>query len=686
MKEKLLVTSALPYANGAIHFGHIAGAYLPADIYVRYHKLKGNDVIYICGTDEHGTAITFSAMKEGRTPKEHVDIYHKVISDIFDKFNIKFDNFSRTTKPVHYKISQQFFLEILDKGFISKRSNKQLYCEKDKMYLPDRYVGGICPHCHYDNARGDECPNCGAWIDQTTLIEPKCKLCGSTPVIGETSHWHLELGDMAKMLGDYVDSKEDIWKENVKGFVRGMLKEGLKERAITRDIDWGVPVPLENAEGKVLYVWFDAPIGYISSTVEWAERIGKPDLWKEYWQNPNCKIIHFIGKDNIVFHCLIWPAMLMGQKQPYELPYNVPANEFLNLEGRQFSKSEGWTIELDEFFNKYSTDSIRYYLASIMPERKDSDFSWKEFQSKHNGELADTLGNLVNRSMAFIRNKLDNKIPELKNPNDYDNEVLDRIKLAPVLVGSAIATYEFRKALFEIMELARLGNKYYDEKKPWASLKDNIADCNNTLYIVSQMIKTLAIISYPFIPETSEKIWKILNIKGDVSKTNWDESTAEMIQSGQNIGGIEILFKKIEDETIDKEIEKLHSNLKAKQLAKEKENQKLEPIKSQIVYEDFAKLDLRVGIIKSAEKMKKADKLLKLKVDIGVEERQILAGISEYYTPEEVIGKRCIVVSNLAPKKLKGEESQGMILAASFGDKVRIVEPDPSIQAGGTVN
>ncbi len=684
MKEKLLVTSALPYANGAIHFGHIAGAYLPADIYVRYHKLKRNDVIYICGTDEHGTAITFSAMKEGRSPQEHTDIYYKVISDIFDKFNIKFDNFSRTTKPIHYKRSKKFFLDILENGYIEKRSNKQLYCEHDKMYLPDRYVGGTCPHCQYENARGDECPNCGAWIDQTTLVEPKCKLCGNTPVIRETSHWHLNLEKMTPMLEKYVAEKENIWKDNVKGFVKGMLKEGLKGRAITRDLEWGVPVPLDDAEGKVLYVWFDAPIGYISSTVEWAERQGNPDLWKEYWQNPDRKIIHFIGKDNIVFHCLIWPAMLMGQKEPYELPYNVPANEFLNLEGRQFSKSEGWTIELDRFFDTYPTDSIRYYLTAIMPEKKDSDFSWKEFQTKHNSELADTLGNLVNRSLTFIRNKLSNKIPELNNPNDYDNEVLDKIKKAPEKVANAIANYEFRKGAFEFMELARLGNKYYDEKKPWASLKKgDTEDCNNTLYITAQLIKTLAVISYPIIPQTAEKMWKLLNIDKDISKADWDIDTLELIKSGRELGKLELLFKKIEDEQIDAEIEKLQSSLKSKADTKKKD---YPAIKDEIVYDDFAKLDLRVGVIKSAEKMKKADKLLKLKVDIGIEERQLLAGIAKHYKPEELIGKRCIVVSNLAPKKMRGEMSQGMILAGESDGKIRIVEPNPEIEVGGIVS
>ncbi len=684
MKEKILVTSALPYANGAIHFGHIAGAYLPADIYVRYHKLKGNDVVYICGTDEHGTAITFSAMKAKRTPQEHVDHYYKVIKDIFDKFNIKFDNFSRTTKPKHYDLSQQFFLEILENKYIEKRTNKQLYCENDKMYLPDRYVGGTCPHCHYENARGDECPNCGAWIDQTTLINPKCKLCGSTPVIQETSHWHIELGKMTPMLEKYVKEKESIWKDNVKGFVKGMLKEGLKERAITRDLEWGVPVPLEEGKGKVLYVWFDAPIGYISSTAEWAEEQGKPDLWKDYWQNPDCKIVHFIGKDNIVFHCLIWPAMLMAQKQPFEIPYNVPANEFLNLEGRQFSKSEGWYIELDEFFNTYTTDSIRYYLASIMPEKKDSDFSWKEFQLKHNSELADTLGNLVNRSLTFIRNKLGNKIPSLHNPNEYDEQILDKIKVTPKIVGTAFSNYEFRKATFEIMELARLGNKYYDEKKPWASLKeDNLSDCNNTLYITTQLIKTLAVISYPIIPETSAKIWKMLNLYGDVSESIWDETIAEMIPEGKELGELTILFTKIEDKQIETEIEKLQSSLKEKEQGS---NKQYDPIKDEIVYDDFAKLDMRVGVIKSAEKVKKADKLLKLIVDIGIEERQLLAGIAKTYKPDELIGKRCIVVANLQPRKMRGVESQGMVLAASYGDEIRIVEPNTDIEVGGTVS
>lgn len=682
MKEKIIVTSALPYANGAIHFGHIAGAYLPADIFVRYHKQKGNDVIYICGTDEHGTAITFSALKKGITPQQHVDECHKIITDIFDKFNIQFENFSRTTKPIHYERAQEFFKEILENGYIKERKNKQLYCEHDKMYLPDRYVGGTCPNCKYENARGDECPNCGAWLDQTTLIEPKCKLCGNTPVIAETRHWHLELGDMTPMLEKYVAEKDSIWKDNVKGFVKGMLKEGLRERAITRDLEWGVPVPLDNAEGKVLYVWFDAPIGYVSSTVEWAERIGKPDLWKEYWQNKDCKIIHFIGKDNIVFHCLIWPAMLMGQKQPYELPYNVPANEFLNLEGRQFSKSEGWYIDLSEFFNTYPTDSIRYYLASIMPEKKDSDFSWKEFQAKHNSELADTLGNLVNRSLTFIRNKLGNKIPEPGELSEYDKEVLEKTKATPETVGNAFSNYEFRKGVYEIMELARIGNKYYDTKEPWKALKNNIADCNTTMYITTQIIKTLAVVSHPVIPKTSEKIWNMLNLDGEVSKMDWDSSGADMIKSGIELGKIEILFKKIDDELIEKEIEKLKSSLESQH---QSSNNNYEPVKDEIVFDDFMKVDMRVGIIKEAEKMKKAKKLLKLKVDIGLEQRQVLAGLAEYYKPEELIGKRCVVVINLAPRKMRGEMSEGMVLVSEIGDKIKILEPNPEIEPGAII-
>lgn len=685
MPEKLLVTSALPYANGAIHFGHIAGAYLPADIFVKYNKLKGNDVIYICGTDEHGTAITFSAMKKGITPKEHVDICYKTITDIFEKFNIQFDNFSRTTKPHHYEISKQFFLEILENSYIDIQTNKQLYSEEDKMFLPDRYVTGTCPHCGYEKARGDECPNCGAWIDQTTLINPKSTISGSTPVIKETKHWYLKLTSLEPKLKEYVKEKEKIWKDNVKGFVKGMLKGGLKDRPITRDLEWGVPIPLKEAEGKVLYVWFDAPIGYISSTMEWAEKQGKPDLWKEYWQDSERKIIHFIGKDNIIFHCLIWPGMLIAQKQDYELPYNVPANEFFNLEGKQFSKSEGWYIELDDFFHKYSTDTIRYYLTSVMPEKKDSDFSWKEFQNKHNGDLADTFGNLINRSLTFIKNKLSNKIPELSNPSEYDKEILEKTKSAPKIVGNAIRNYEFRKALYEFMELARIGNRYYDKKEPWKALKTNIQDCNNTLYITTQIIKTLAVISYPFIPETSEKIWKMLNLTGEVVNVNWDEETGKMIENGMELGKIEILFRKIDDKQIDKEIEKLYSGLKSKK-AENEFSGKYEPFKDEIEFSDFDKLDLRVGVIKSVEKVKKADRLLKLKVDIGLEERQLLAGIAKHYKSEELLGKRCIVLVNLAPKKMKGEISEGMLLVASMGNMIKIIEPNPSIEKGGTIS
>lgn len=682
VKDKWLVTSALPYANGPIHFGHIVGAYLPADIFVRHLKLCGEDVVYICGTDEHGVAITIAAEQAGVTPKEHVDKYHKVIKDIFDKFNIQFDNFSRTTLPHHYKISQQFFLELYENGHISERETEQFYCATCKRFLADRYITGACPKCGYESARGDECGKCGAWLEPEKLIQPRCKICGSPPEKRKTKHYYIRLQDFSQRLIKWLDTKTN-WKENVKSFIRNMIEEGLEERPITRDIEWGVPVPLPGNEGKVLYVWFDAPIGYISSTVEWAQKIGQPERWKDYWLDEKTRLIHFIGKDNIPFHCVVWPAMLMGQKTKYVLPENVPANEFLNLEGRPFSKGDNWYIDLSNFFEKYSTDAIRYALCANMPEGRDTDFKWKDFQLRNNSELADIYGNLVHRTLRFIALYRDSKIPATGDGNKIDWELLDKLALAPKTIKSCIRNYEFRKALFEIMELARAGNKYIDEKQPWRTRTEDPSDCSTTLRVASKLIAVMAYLSWPFMPNTAERIWKMLGMTQQLTSVNWDNAINVVIQDNQPLGEVEVLFNKIDDSLIEEEIAKL----KGATLEVSSQPVNVQPLAENVIkYEHFSALDLRVAKVLKAEPVKKAKKLLKLEVDIGVEKREIVAGIAEHYKPEELVGKSIVVVVNLEPRKIMGLESRGMLLAATHEDKLSLITVDKAIPAGAKLS
>jgi len=683
LADKWLVTSALPYANGPIHFGHVVGAYLPADIFVRHMRLCGEDIVYICGTDEHGVAITIAAEQAGHSPREHVDKYHKVIREIFDKFRIEFDNFSRTTWPPHYEISKRFFLDLYEKGHISEKETEQFYCDACKRFLADRYIIGVCPKCGFEPARGDECSKCGAWLDPSQLIGPRCRVCGASPQKRLTRHYYLRLQDFSESLKKWLAAKTD-WKENVKSFIANMIEEGLEERPITRDIEWGIPVPLPNTEGKVLYVWFDAPIGYISASVEWSQKIGQPDRWKDYWLDPETHLIHFIGKDNIPFHCVVWPAMLMGQKTKYVLPENVPANEFLNLEGRPFSKGDNWYIHLDDFFDKYPADTIRYTLCANMPEGRDADFKWKDFQTRTNSELADIYGNLVNRALRFIESYRDSRIPAAGPLQDIDKAFLDKIIESPVKVKGFIRGYEFRKALFEIMELARAGNKYIDDKQPWRTRKDDPADCSTTLYLSSRLIAIMAYISWPFMPDTAARIWKMLGMRGELRDLRWDKIGDLKLENDQPLGKVEVLFTKIEDETIEAEIRKLKADIGAE---KDKEIKNLEPLVENVIsYDQFRGMDLRVGKVKVAEAVKKAKKLLRLDVDIGHETRQIVAGIAEYYSPEKMIGKNIIVVANLAPRKLMGLESKGMLLAATLGEKLTLVTVEEDIPPGTRIS
>ena len=681
-REKWLVTSALPYANGPIHFGHIVGAYLPADIFVRHLRLCGEDVIYICGTDEHGIAITIAAEKAGVSPMDHVDKYHKVIKNIFDSFRIEFDNFSRTTWPPHYDLSKQFFTELHEQGFISEKETEEFYCPNCKRFLADRYIAGTCPRCNFDAARGDECGNCGAWLKPSELIGPKCKVCGANPIFKKTRHYYLRLQDFSDKLKSWLATKTE-WKENVKAFVNNMIVQGLEERPITRDLDWGIPVPLPGTEGKVLYVWFDAPIGYISSTREWAGKIGKPDRWKEYWLDPETHLIHFIGKDNIPFHCIVWPAMLMGQKTKYVLPENVPANEFLNLEGRPFSKGDNWYIDLEGFFEKYPRDTIRYTLCAGMPESRDTDFKWKDFQSRTNSERADIYGNLAHRTLRFIELYREGIIPACGPIVETDRNLLALCEQTVAIVGESIEKYEFRKALFEIMELARAGNKYIDDKQPWRTRKDDPADCSTTLHTAARMLAVLSYVTWPFLPDTGERLWGMLGMEGNLADVRWNDAANIDPRENQKLGKVEVLFNKIPDEIIEVEIKKLKAALPEKPAP----HVNLEPLEEKMIpYDNFAALDMRAGKVLAAESVPKSKKLLKLEVDIGVEKRQLVAGIAEYYKPEDIVGKTVVVLVNLEPRKLMGIESRGMVLAASVEGNLNLLTLDGDIPPGAKVS
>jgi len=662
--RKLLVTSALPYANGPLHLGHLAGAYLPADIYVRYQRLRKQNVIYICGSDEHGVPITITAEREGVSPQVIVDRFHEMNKRDFERFGISFDNYSRTSLPLHHETSQEFFLALYNKGLLVEKTVKQLYCPKCKRFLADRYVEGTCPHCGAPGARGDQCEKCGNWIDPLTLIEPKCMICGSTPVVRETRHFFLPLGRFQDQLRAWLDTKTD-WKDNVRNFCYGWLDKGLEDRAVTRDLNWGVRVPLKGYEDKVLYVWFDAPIGYISSTKEWALKKGEPDLWREYWQAEDTELIHFIGKDNIVFHAIVWPAILMGVGG-YILPSQIPANEFLNLEGRKLSTSRNYAVWLGEYLDKFPPDPLRYCLAVNAPETKDSDFSWRDFQARNNNELADILGNFVHRTLTFVQRFFNGRVPERGELAAEDEQMLKVLQEAPTRIGRNLEKFEVRKAVREFMEVARAANRYFDSQEPWRTARENRARCATTLNVCVQAVRALAVLGHPFIPFSAAKMWRMLDLPGSVEDEIWDEAGALPVEAGKPLGKVEILFQKIPDEVIEQEVAKL------RKIAEEMEAESKEtaagfvpkPVQETISYEDFAKIDLRVAKVLEAERVPKTDKLLRLVIDLGTEKRQIVAGMAEFYKPEEMVGKLVIVVANLAPRKLRGLESKGMLLAA----------------------
>ena len=675
--EKIIVTSALPYANGPIHLGHLSGAYLPADIFVRYKRLTKSDIIYVCGSDEHGVPITITADKEKLTPQDIINRYHESNKAAFAKFGMSFDIYSRTSIPTHHQTAQDFFMSYNNQGILTEKKTLQFYDEKAGMFLPDRYVEGTCPKCGYDEARSDECEKCGDLYDPSELINPKSKISGGTPELKETSHWYFPLGKYQERLEKYINEANEKfnWKDNVLNYCKGWFKDGLKDRAVTRDLDWGVKVPLENANAKVLYVWFEAVLGYISATKELFKESNNPDEWKEYWQNENTRYIAFIGKDNIVFHTIIFPAMLMAwndtNDEKFVLPENVPANEFLNFEGKKFSKSRGWGIDVEQFLEIFPADSLRYTLAANLPENKDTDFYWKEFQAKSNSELADILGNFINRTFIFASKHFDEKVPERGELETIDKEMLALISEAPKKIGNLIEKYKIRDAVFEMMSLARAGNKYFNDSEPWVSVKNDKTRTATTVNICLKTIYTLAEVFSPVIPFSTEKIFKMLNVKS----SDWNEIGNKEFEVGHQLNKSEILFTKIEDKTIDAEILKW-SNLAT---VEEKEEEKF----PEITFEDFMKVDLKVAEIIAAENVKKSKKLLKLQVKIGKTERQVVAGIAQSYKPENLIGKKVVMVANLKPAILFGLESQGMILAIEDENgKLNVVEVTNSLNSG----
>ena len=669
--KRYTITAALPYTNGPIHIGHLAGVYVPSDIYSRYLRLQGKDVAFICGSDEHGVAISMKAKKEGITPQQVIDKYDGIIRQSFIDFGISFDNYSRTSSEIHHKTASEFFKKLYDNGDFIEETTEQLYDAKADQFLADRFVTGTCPKCDNPEAYGDQCEKCGSTLNATDLINPKSTITGETPILKSTKHWFLPLNRYESFLREWIlEGHKNDWKPNVYGQVKSWVDGGLEPRAVTRDLDWGIDVPVPGAEGKKLYVWFDAPIGYISATKEWAAREGKD--WEPYWKDADTKLVHFIGKDNIVFHCIIFPAMLKAEGS-YILPDNVPANEFLNLEGNKLSTSKNWAVWLHEYLQDFpdKQDSLRYALTANAPETKDNDFTWKDFQARNNNELAAIFGNFINRVVVLTNKYYNGIVPAPNEFSEVDEQTLAELKAYPAVISSSIERYRFREALGELMNVARLGNKYLADEEPWKMVKENPERVQTQMYVALQIASALAILSEPFLPFTSYKLCKILDIK--VNNWNLEFENWNLTKPGHQIGQAEILFAQIEDAEIQKQLDKLEATKTANQV----ENAKAEPQKEIITFEDFAKVDLRIGTIIEAEKMPKANKLLVLKVDTGIDVRTIVSGIAEHFTPEEVIGKRVTVLVNLAPRALRGVESEGMLLLTNNAEgKLVFVNPD----------
>ena len=672
--KRYTITAALPYTNGPIHIGHLAGVYVPSDIYARYLRLQGKDVAFICGSDEHGVAISMKAKKEGITPQQVIDKYDGIIRKSFIDFGISFDNYSRTSSKIHHDTASEFFRTLYDKGVFIEEVTEQLYDEKADQFLADRFVMGTCPKCGNEEAYGDQCEKCGSTLNATDLINPKSTITGTTPIKKETKHWFLPLDRYSDFLNDWIlVGHRNDWKPNVYGQVKSWIDGGLEPRAVTRDLDWGIDVPVEGAEGKKLYVWFDAPIGYISSTKEWATREGKD--WKPYWKDADTKLVHFIGKDNIVFHCIIFPAMLKAEGS-YILPDNVPANEFLNLEGNKLSTSKNWAVWLHEYLIDFpeKQDVLRYALTANAPETKDNDFTWKDFQARNNNELAAIYGNFINRVVVLTHKYYDGIVPQPNVFTEVDEQVLAELKAYPAVISSSIERYRFREALGELMNVARLGNKYLADEEPWKMVKTDPERVKTQMYVALQIATALGVLSEPFLPFTSKKL-VVDMLQCNKLTIGWEliSKSTELIKPGHQIGQPEILFAQIDDAEIQKQIDKLEATKTANKL----ENKTIEPQKDTATFEDFSKLDLRVGTILEAEKMPKANKLLVLKVDTGIDIRTIVSGIAEHFSPEEVVGKRVTVLVNLAPRALRGVESQGMILMTNNAeDKLVFVNPE----------
>ena len=704
--KRYTVTAALPYTNGPIHIGHLAGVYVPADIYSRFLRLQGRDVAFICGSDEHGVAISMKAKKEGITPQQVIDKYHAIIKTSFEDFGISFDNYSRTSAKVHHDTASEFFRKLYEAGDFIEEITEQLYDAKADQFLADRFVIGTCPKCGHGEAYGDQCENCGSSLNATDLINPKSTITGTTPILKSTRHWFLPLDRYDTFLRQWVlEGHKNDWKPNVFGQVKSWLDEGLKPRAVTRDLDWGIPVPVEGAEGKVLYVWFDAPIGYISSTKEWAAREGKD--WEPYWKSEDTKLVHFIGKDNIVFHCIIFPAMLKAEGT-YILPDNVPANEFLNLEGNKLSTSKNWAVWLHEYLQDFpgQQDVLRYALTSNAPETKDNDFTWKDFQARNNNELVAIFGNFINRVVVLTNKYYDGRVPEPNAFSDIDEATLTELRAYPAVIASSIERYRFREALVELMNLARLGNKYLADEEPWKVIKTDEERVKTQMYVALQIATALSVLSEPFLPFTAAKLKDMLKLDerprpvvayGIVDetlsanearlnhhKTSWNDVAIkqELIAPNHHIGQAELLFAKIEDEEIQKQVDRLE----ATKTANKADNKTVEPQKDLITFEDFSKMDIRTGTILEAEKMPKANKLLVLKVDTGIDVRTIVSGIAESFKPEDIIGKRVSVLVNLAPRNLRGVDSQGMILMTQNAEgKLVFINPDADGVGNGEV-
>jgi methionyl-tRNA synthetase len=671
--KRYLITAALPYANGPVHIGHLAGVYIPADIYARYLRLKKKDVLYVCGSDEHGVPITLKARIEGVSPKVIVDRYHEIIKKSFADFGISFDIYSRTSSEIHHKTSSEFFKTIYDKGGFIQKTTEQYYDTEAKQFLADRYIIGICPHCGNEKAYGDQCEKCGTSLNATDLINPHSTISGTTPVLKKTNHWFLPLDKYQKFLEKWILEEHKEWKTNVYGQCKSWLDQGLQPRAVSRDLDWGVPVPIPEAKGKVLYVWFDAPIGYISATKELT------DKWELYWKDKETRLIHFIGKDNIVFHCIVFPVMLKAEGS-YILPDNVPANEFLNLEGDKISTSRNWAVWLHEYLEDFKDkeDVLRYVLTANMPETKDNDFTWKDFQNRNNNELVAILGNFVNRTLVLTQKYFNGKVPQPHILEKYDEDTLNEMISYKNTVEEALENFRFRDALKEAMNMARLGNKYLAETEPWKISKTNENRVKTILYVALQITTNLSIILEPFLPFTSKKLHTLLNIQ----KLDWEKlSEKENILPGHKISEPFLLFEKIEDAEIDKQLEKLNKTKISNQT-----NTNIPKQKEMITYEEFSKMDIRVATILEAEKVPKTDKLLKLTIDTGIDKRVIVSGIAEYYKPEDIIGRKICILANLQPRTLKGIESKGMILMALNTDgKLFMISPENNAENGAII-